>query len=55
MTWPVFFAEAISAADVIYAVFGAAAAAFYANRRLLRSEYSALRKWREEQARAASD
>jgi hypothetical protein len=55
MTWPVFFAEAISAADVIYAVFGAAAAAFYANRRLLRSEYSALRKWREEQARAAND
>ena len=52
MTWPVFFQEVISAADVVYAVFGAGAAAFYANRRLLRSEYSALRKWREEQAKA---
>ena len=52
MTWPVFFAEVISAADVVYAFFGAGAAAFYANRRLMRSEYSALRKWREEQARA---
>ncbi len=52
MTWPVFFAEVISAADVVYAFCGAGAAAFYANRRLMRSEYSALRKWREEQARA---
>ncbi len=52
MTWPVFFQEVISAADVVYAFFGAGAAAFYANRRLLRSEYSALRKWREEQAKA---
>ena len=31
---------------------GAATAAFYANRRLLRSEYSALRKWREGRAGA---
>ena len=52
MTWPVFFQEVISAADVVYAFCGAGAAAFYANRRLLRSEYSALRKWREEQANA---
>ncbi|MDJ0812266.1 MAG: hypothetical protein QNJ23_00945 [Woeseiaceae bacterium] len=47
MTWPVFFDEVVSAADIVYALFGAATAAFYANRRLLRSEYSALRKWRE--------
>ena len=52
MTWPVFFAEVVSAADIVYALFGAATAAFYANRRLMRSEYSALRKWREERAGA---
>ena len=52
MTWPVFFQEVISAADIVYAFFAAGAAAFYANRRLLRSEYSALRKWREKQAGA---
>ncbi len=52
MTWPVFFQEVISAADVVYAFFAAGAAAFYANRRLMRSEYSALRKWREKQAGA---
>ena len=50
MTWPVFFNEVVSAADIVYALFGAATAAFYANRRLLRSEYSALRKWREQRA-----
>ncbi len=55
MTWPVFFDEVVSAADVVYAAFGAGAAAFYANRRLLRSEYSALRKWREQQASAPGD
>lgn len=43
MTWPVFFDEVISAADVVYALFGAATAAFYANRRLSRSEYKAVR------------
>ena len=49
MTWPVFFAEVLSAADIIFALFAAAIAAFYANRRLSRSEYTALRKWREGQ------
>ena len=52
MTWPVFFSEVISAADIVYAAMGAGAAAFYANRRLTRNEYSAYRKWREEQADA---
>jgi hypothetical protein len=47
MTWPVFFAEVISAADIVFGLFAAAIAAFYANRRLSRSEYSALRKWQE--------
>jgi hypothetical protein len=55
MTWPVFFNEVVSAADIVYALFGAATAAFYANRRLLRSEYSALRRWREAKARQGKE
>jgi hypothetical protein len=47
MTWPVFFSEVVSAADIVFGLFAAAIAAFYANRRLSRSEYSALRKWQE--------
>jgi len=49
MTWPVFFDEVVSAADVVYAFCGAGVAAFYANRRLTRAEYHAVRKWQEEQ------
>lgn len=49
MTWPVFFAEAISSADVVYALFGAAIAAFYANRRLNRADFLALRKWERQE------
>jgi hypothetical protein len=49
MTWPVFFDEVLSIVDGFYALFAAALAAFYANRRLTRSEYQALRMWREEQ------
>jgi len=49
MTWPVFFDEVLTIADAFYAVIAAALAAFYANRRLTRSEYQALRMWREEQ------
>jgi len=48
MTWPVFFDEAMSSADVVFALFGAAIAAFYANRRLSRAEYLALRKWQQD-------
>ena len=48
MTWPVFFDEVISGADIVYALFGAGIAAFYANRRLSRDEYHALRKWQEQ-------
>ena len=47
MTWPVFFDEAMSSADAVYGLFGAAIAAFYANRRLSRAEYLALRNWQE--------
>ncbi len=49
MTWPVFFDEVLTIADGVYASVASALAAFYANRRLSRSEYHALRLWREEQ------
>lgn len=48
MTWPVYFREVVSAADIVFALFGAGLAAFYANRKLGRAEFLALRKWREE-------
>jgi len=55
MTWPVFFDEALSPVDFVYAIFGAGIAAFYAQRRLDRAEFMALRKWEEEQDRLVSD
>lgn len=48
MTWPVFFDEVLTAADGLYAGFAAGLAAFFANRRLTRSQYHALRVWRAE-------
>jgi hypothetical protein len=47
MTWPVFFDEAMTPADLAYALIGAGVAAFYANRRLTRTQYLALREWQE--------
>jgi len=49
MTWPVYFDERVSFADVFFAAVAAAVAAFYANRRLTRSQYRAVRLWCEEQ------
>ncbi len=49
MTWPVYFDEKVSFADVFYAAIAAVIAAFYANRRLTRSQYRAVRLWVEEQ------
>jgi hypothetical protein len=49
MTWPVFFDEVLTVADGFFAVFAASLAAFYANRRLSRSQYLALRLWKEEE------
>ena len=46
MTWPVYFTEVITVADYIYAVSAAIVAAFYANRRLSRADYRALRLYR---------
>ena len=47
MTWPIFFDEAMTIADWIYALFAAVIAAYYANRRLNRREYQALRMYQE--------
>ena len=49
MTWPVFFDEVLTIADTFFAVVGAGLAGFYSNRRLTRTEYFALRLWRQEQ------
>ena len=51
MTWPVFFDEVLTPADAVYALFGAAVAAFYANRRLNRAQYLALRTWQRKDDR----
>ncbi len=47
MTWPVFFDEAMTPADAAYALIGAGVAAFYANHRLSRAEFLAVRRWKE--------
>ena len=51
MTWPVFFNEVVTSADILFALISACLAAFYANRRLTRKQYHALRLWRETQQR----
>ncbi len=48
MTWPIFFDEAMIAADWVFAAFAAGIAAFYANRQLDRREYQALRVWKDD-------
>ncbi|MDH5501317.1 MAG: hypothetical protein OEY72_09500, partial [Gammaproteobacteria bacterium] len=42
-TWQTWYAEVLSTADFIYALFAAAVAAFYSRRRLQRQEIFALR------------
>ena len=49
MTWPIFFTEAMTAADWIFAVLAAGIAPFLAGRRLNRRQYQALRIWREQE------
>ena len=46
-TWPVFFDEVMTAADVVFAFAAAAIAAYYANPRLTRYQYASYRAWRE--------
>ena len=48
MTWPVFFEEAWNVADGFYAIVAAAIAAFFANLRLTRAQFHALRLWRDQ-------
>lgn len=48
MTWPVFFDEVITGADLFYALAGAGIAAFYANRRLTRAQFAAFRAWQKD-------
>jgi prepilin signal peptidase PulO-like enzyme (type II secretory pathway) len=48
MTWPIFFDEVMTIADVIFAIGGAMIAAFLANRRLSRQQYQAFRLWQDE-------
>jgi hypothetical protein len=47
LTWPVFFDEVMTPADLVFALFAAGLAAFYANRRLTRAQYLAVRTWEE--------
>lgn len=48
MTWPVFFDEVWNAAHGFYAVVAAGVAAFFANRRLTRAQFYALRQWQNQ-------
>lgn len=51
MTWPVFFDEVWNVGDTFYALLSASLAAFLAPRRLSRSEFFALRMWRQDSDR----
>jgi len=56
MTWPIFFDEAMTAADWAFAAIAAGIAAYYAIRQLDRREYQALRLWQDDkQAEEAKD
>jgi hypothetical protein len=48
-TWRDFFSMVITPADVIFAGFGAAIAAFYAHPKLTRNQFLALKLWQQEQ------
>jgi len=48
MTWPVFFDEVWTVAHGFFAVVAAGVAAFFASRRLTRTQFYALRRWREQ-------
>ena len=50
MTWPVFFEEVLTGADYVFALIAAIIAAYYANRRLTRRQYFALRQWRAQRS-----
>jgi len=47
LTWPVFFDEVMTPADLVFALFAAGLAAFFATRRLSREQYMAIRLWED--------
>ena len=51
LTWPVFFDEVMTPADVVFGLFAAGLAAYFANRRLTREQYLALRTLEEQDGR----
>lgn len=51
VTWSYFFSMVMTPADAVFAIFSAAIAAFYANRKLTREEFFALKLWQREQER----
>jgi hypothetical protein len=46
-TWPVFFDEVMTPADLVFALFAAGLAAFFATRRLSREQYMSIRLWED--------
>lgn len=46
-TWPVFFDEVMTPADIIYALAAAGGAAYFANRRLTRNQFASYRAWQQ--------
>jgi hypothetical protein len=47
LTWPVFFDEVMTPADLVFALFAAGLAAFFATRRLSREQYMSIRLWED--------
>ena len=55
MTWPIFFDEVMTAADWVFAASAAVTSTFFANRRLSRREYQALRIWQDDKTERRED
>lgn len=51
LTWRDFFGEVITPADAVFAAFAASIAAYYANPKLTRSQFLAVKLWQQEQDR----
>lgn len=55
MTWPIFFDEVMTAADWVFAASAGVVSTFFANRRLNRREYQALRIWQDDEPASRAD
>lgn len=51
VTWSYFFSMVMTPADAVFTIFAAAIAAFYANQKLTREQFFALKLWQREQER----